>query len=161
MDKKNLEGGVDKFKGRVKQTVGVATGDRDLEAEGKLDELKGKIKDAAGSSILPPWPSMTRAAREKPSTVPNGSPERRSSGSGGISGVGGVLAWICRAPSRLWMESCGSPPPRAMCSRRARKARRSRSPSQATAASSASSMAQPSVAMPSFSASASSAPCTS
>jgi len=49
MDKKNLEGGVDKFKGRVKQTVGVATGDRDLEAEGKLDELKGKIKDAAGN----------------------------------------------------------------------------------------------------------------
>jgi uncharacterized protein YjbJ (UPF0337 family) len=29
--------------------VGVATGDRELEAEGKLDELKGKIKDAAGN----------------------------------------------------------------------------------------------------------------
>jgi uncharacterized protein YjbJ (UPF0337 family) len=48
MDKKNLEGGMDKLKGRVKETVGVATGDRELEAEGKLDELKGKVKDAAG-----------------------------------------------------------------------------------------------------------------
>jgi uncharacterized protein YjbJ (UPF0337 family) len=48
MDKKNLEGGLDKLKGRAKQTVGGATGDRELEAEGKIDELKGKIKDAAG-----------------------------------------------------------------------------------------------------------------
>ena len=49
MDKKNLEGAVDKAKGRIKETVGVATGDRDLEAEGKLDKLKGKIKDVAGN----------------------------------------------------------------------------------------------------------------
>ena len=49
MDKKNLEGGLDNLKGRVKETVGVATGDRDLEAEGKLDQVKGKIKDAAGN----------------------------------------------------------------------------------------------------------------
>ena len=48
MDKKNLEGGIDKFKGRVKETVGVASGDRDLEAEGKLDQVKGKVKDLAG-----------------------------------------------------------------------------------------------------------------
>lgn len=48
MDKKNLEGEVDKLKGHIKETVGVVTGDRDLEAEGKLDQLKGKIKDAAG-----------------------------------------------------------------------------------------------------------------
>jgi uncharacterized protein YjbJ (UPF0337 family) len=49
MDKKNLEGGLDKAKGRIKETVGVATGDRELEAEGKLDNLKGKIKDVAGN----------------------------------------------------------------------------------------------------------------
>ena len=49
MDKKNLEGGIDKLKGRVKETVGVATGDRELEGEGKLDELKGNIKDTAGN----------------------------------------------------------------------------------------------------------------
>jgi uncharacterized protein YjbJ (UPF0337 family) len=48
MDKKNIEGGVDTFKGRVKETIGVATKDRDLEAEGKADQLKGKVKDLAG-----------------------------------------------------------------------------------------------------------------
>ena len=49
MDKKNVEGEIDRVKGRVKETVGVASGDRELEAEGKLDQLKGKIKDAAGN----------------------------------------------------------------------------------------------------------------
>jgi uncharacterized protein YjbJ (UPF0337 family) len=49
MDKKNLEGGLDNLKGRVKETGGVATGNRDLEAEGKLDQFKGKVKDAAGN----------------------------------------------------------------------------------------------------------------
>jgi uncharacterized protein YjbJ (UPF0337 family) len=49
MDKKNLEGQLDNLKGRIKETLGVATGDRQLEAEGKLDELKGKIKNAAGN----------------------------------------------------------------------------------------------------------------
>lgn len=49
MDKKNLEGGLDNLKGRVKETVGVATGDRELEGEGKLDQVKGKIKDVAGN----------------------------------------------------------------------------------------------------------------
>ncbi|HZR08722.1 MAG TPA: CsbD family protein [Myxococcales bacterium] len=49
MDKKNLEGGLDNLKGRVKETVGVATGDRQMEGEGKLDQIKGKVKDAAGN----------------------------------------------------------------------------------------------------------------
>jgi len=49
VDKKNLEGGLDKAKGRVKETIGVATGDRELEGEGKLDNLKGKVKDVAGN----------------------------------------------------------------------------------------------------------------
>ncbi|ATB29537.1 CsbD family protein [Melittangium boletus] len=35
----------DKTKGKVKETVGVATGDRELEAEGKADTLKGKVKE--------------------------------------------------------------------------------------------------------------------
>ncbi len=48
MDKKNLEGGIDKVKGRIKETTGVATGNRELEGEGKLDQVKGKVKDAAG-----------------------------------------------------------------------------------------------------------------
>ncbi len=49
MDKKNLEGGLDNLKGRVKETAGVATGNRDLEGEGKLDQVKGKLKDFAGN----------------------------------------------------------------------------------------------------------------
>jgi uncharacterized protein YjbJ (UPF0337 family) len=49
MDKKNLEGGLDNIKGKVKETVGGATGDRELEGEGKLDQVKGKIKDVAGN----------------------------------------------------------------------------------------------------------------
>ena len=36
----------DKAKGRVKETAGAATGDRDLEAEGKKDTAKGHIKGA-------------------------------------------------------------------------------------------------------------------
>jgi uncharacterized protein YjbJ (UPF0337 family) len=48
MDKKNLEGGIDTLKGRIKETAGVASGNRDLETEGKVDQVKGKIKDAAG-----------------------------------------------------------------------------------------------------------------
>ena len=35
----------DKAKGKVKETVGVATGDRSLEAEGKADLIKGKVKE--------------------------------------------------------------------------------------------------------------------
>jgi uncharacterized protein YjbJ (UPF0337 family) len=34
----------DKAKGRVKETVGAATGDRELEAEGKKDSAKGAVK---------------------------------------------------------------------------------------------------------------------
>lgn len=49
MDKKNIEGGLDRIKGKVKETTGVVTGDRELEGEGKLDQVKGKIKDAAGN----------------------------------------------------------------------------------------------------------------
>ena len=36
----------DKAKGKVKETVGAATGDRSLEAEGKTDTAKGNVKGA-------------------------------------------------------------------------------------------------------------------
>ena len=36
----------DKAKGKVKETVGAATGDRSLEAEGKKDTAKGHVKGA-------------------------------------------------------------------------------------------------------------------
>jgi uncharacterized protein YjbJ (UPF0337 family) len=48
MDKKNIEGAVDTIKGRVKESVGAATNNRDLEAEGQSDQVKGKVKDLAG-----------------------------------------------------------------------------------------------------------------
>jgi uncharacterized protein YjbJ (UPF0337 family) len=48
MDKKNIEGGLDSAKGKIKETAGVITGDRSLETEGKLDQVKGKVKDLAG-----------------------------------------------------------------------------------------------------------------
>jgi uncharacterized protein YjbJ (UPF0337 family) len=48
MDKKNIEGGFDRAKGKIKEITGVATGDRSLEGEGKLDQLKGHVKDKAG-----------------------------------------------------------------------------------------------------------------
>jgi len=35
----------DKVKGKVKETAGVATGDRELEAEGKADTFKGNVKE--------------------------------------------------------------------------------------------------------------------
>ena len=35
----------DKMKGKVKETTGAATGDRELEAEGKADTLKGNVKE--------------------------------------------------------------------------------------------------------------------
>ena len=49
MDKKNVEGEIDRIKGRVKETVGVAGGDRELEAEGKLDQIKGNVKEGLGN----------------------------------------------------------------------------------------------------------------
>ncbi|HVL92447.1 MAG TPA: CsbD family protein [Acidimicrobiales bacterium] len=39
----------DDIKGRVKEGVGEATDDKDLEREGKVDRLTGKAKDAAES----------------------------------------------------------------------------------------------------------------
>ncbi len=37
---------IDQAKGKVKEAVGDATGNRDLENEGKLDQAKGKAKEA-------------------------------------------------------------------------------------------------------------------
>jgi uncharacterized protein YjbJ (UPF0337 family) len=49
MDKKNIEGKVDKVTGKIKEVGGVATDDRDLEAEGKLDQIKGNVKEGLGN----------------------------------------------------------------------------------------------------------------
>lgn len=42
-----LENAKDKVAGQVKETVGGATNNPDLEAEGKAQQAKGSVKDAA------------------------------------------------------------------------------------------------------------------
>jgi uncharacterized protein YjbJ (UPF0337 family) len=42
------EGTLDRAKGKVKEAVGDATDDRDLEREGKMDQVKGGAKKAMG-----------------------------------------------------------------------------------------------------------------
>jgi uncharacterized protein YjbJ (UPF0337 family) len=42
------EGAWDKAKGNVKEVVGKATDDRDLEAEGRGDQVKGGVEEAKG-----------------------------------------------------------------------------------------------------------------
>ncbi len=49
MDKKTLEGKLDKTVGKIKELGGVATGNRELEAEGKVDQIKGKVKEGLGN----------------------------------------------------------------------------------------------------------------
>jgi uncharacterized protein YjbJ (UPF0337 family) len=46
--KDNVEGKLHQAKGKVKETVGKAVGNRDLEAEGKLENLDGKIQEKLG-----------------------------------------------------------------------------------------------------------------
>jgi len=43
-DKVNNKG--EQLKGKVKEGVGEATGNEDLEAEGKADQISGNLKDA-------------------------------------------------------------------------------------------------------------------
>ncbi|THA56518.1 CsbD family protein [Streptomyces sp. A1136] len=40
------KGGMDKAKGKIKETAGKATGNDRMAAEGKMDQAKGKAKDA-------------------------------------------------------------------------------------------------------------------
>ena len=43
-----VEGGIDKVKGRVKDAAGALTDDERLQAEGKIDKAKGKFKEKIG-----------------------------------------------------------------------------------------------------------------
>ena len=49
MDKKNIEGKIDKLGGKIKEVGGVVGNDRSLETEGKVDRLKGKVKEGLGN----------------------------------------------------------------------------------------------------------------
>jgi len=48
MDREHIKGAADKVKGTVKDTIGKATGDEKMEAEGKLDKAKGAAHNIAG-----------------------------------------------------------------------------------------------------------------
>ena len=48
MDREHIKGAADKVKGTVKDTVGKATGDEKMEAEGKMDKAKGAAHNIAG-----------------------------------------------------------------------------------------------------------------
>ncbi|MBI5593448.1 MAG: CsbD family protein [Deltaproteobacteria bacterium] len=46
--KENTEGKMHQAKGKIKEIVGKAVGNRDLEAEGKIENLDGKIQEKLG-----------------------------------------------------------------------------------------------------------------
>ncbi|WP_373500062.1 CsbD family protein [Desulfococcus sp.] len=46
--KDNVEGKMHQVKGKIKETVGKAVGNPDLEAEGKVENLEGKIQEKVG-----------------------------------------------------------------------------------------------------------------
>lgn len=48
MDKDRIEGSLKQATGGVKKTVGKATGDTKMEAEGRADQAAGKVQNAVG-----------------------------------------------------------------------------------------------------------------
>jgi uncharacterized protein YjbJ (UPF0337 family) len=48
MNKDQRDGKIDNLKGRVKDAVGVLSGDKNLESEGAADRLKGAAKKVVG-----------------------------------------------------------------------------------------------------------------
>lgn len=50
MDKDRIEGTIEQAKGKVKETVGKATGDAKLQGEGKAQQIVGKMQNAVGGA---------------------------------------------------------------------------------------------------------------
>jgi uncharacterized protein YjbJ (UPF0337 family) len=48
MNKDRIAGAAKEIKGSVKQTIGKATGDTKLEADGRDDKVEGKVQNAVG-----------------------------------------------------------------------------------------------------------------
>jgi uncharacterized protein YjbJ (UPF0337 family) len=48
VDKETIKGGLKKATGAVKEKLGQATGDRDMEAEGTADKAEGRVRGAVG-----------------------------------------------------------------------------------------------------------------
>jgi uncharacterized protein YjbJ (UPF0337 family) len=50
VDKNRIEGSWEQAKGKIKEGVGKATGDKKTEAEGKAQQVGGKIQNAVGGA---------------------------------------------------------------------------------------------------------------
>jgi uncharacterized protein YjbJ (UPF0337 family) len=50
MDKDRIAGAANQAKGSVKEAVGKATGDVNLETSGKVDKFQGKVQSAVGGA---------------------------------------------------------------------------------------------------------------
>lgn len=50
MDKDRIAGSAKEVKGSIKDTVGKATGNTKMQAEGKADKMAGKVQNAAGNA---------------------------------------------------------------------------------------------------------------
>jgi uncharacterized protein YjbJ (UPF0337 family) len=48
MNKDRIQGSAEQAKGKIKETVGKATGDAKLQGEGKADQVAGKFQNAVG-----------------------------------------------------------------------------------------------------------------
>ncbi len=48
MNKDRIEGSAEEAKGKIKETVGKATGDAKLQGEGKAEQVAGKTQNAIG-----------------------------------------------------------------------------------------------------------------
>ena len=48
MESEHIKAGINDLKGKAKEAIGKATGDKSLEAEGHADQLKGKAQDFKG-----------------------------------------------------------------------------------------------------------------
>jgi uncharacterized protein YjbJ (UPF0337 family) len=48
MNKDRIQGSAEQAKGKIKETVGKATGDTKLQSEGKANQIAGKTQNAIG-----------------------------------------------------------------------------------------------------------------
>lgn len=48
MDKQHIKGQIEKTKGKIKEEIGEATDNEELEAEGHADQAEGKIRKTVG-----------------------------------------------------------------------------------------------------------------
>jgi uncharacterized protein YjbJ (UPF0337 family) len=48
MNKDRIEGSAEQAKGKIKETIGKATGDAKLQGEGRADQVAGKTQNAVG-----------------------------------------------------------------------------------------------------------------